>query len=176
MQCDDLLSANYYEELVQCLETSPRATNCYPEVVTMVNKRSSENISMHSTLGPIHERVEKVVAQASWIPNRGVVRRLLQRSGFGTGFLYPRLHQSFTEMDFVYVLKHAIAGELIGCSQVSYFKIIHAKQISTQHYNQKVFDTENLMIGIADRYAQQYNLTCNPTSVRKVRGQAWKDI
>ena len=97
--------------------------------------------------------------EASWIPNRGVVRRLPQPSGFGTGFLYPRLHQSFTSMDNVLVLKHAIAGELIGCSQVSYIKIVHDKQISTQHIsNQKVFDSENLMIATADCYAQKFNL------------------
>ena len=60
MQCDDFLSANYYAELVQCLETNPRATNCYPETVTMVNKKSSRNVFMRSIVGPIHERVENV--------------------------------------------------------------------------------------------------------------------
>ncbi len=97
--------------------------------------------------------------EASWIPNRGVVRRLPQPSGFGTGFLYPRLHQSFTSMDNVLVLKHAIAGELIGCSQVSYIKMVHDKQISIQHITtQKVFDSENLMIATADCWAQKFNL------------------
>ena len=97
--------------------------------------------------------------EASWIPNRGVVRRLPQPSGFGTGFLYPRLHQSFTATDHVLVLKHAIAGELIGCSQVSYINIRHDKQISTQHLrNRQVFDSENLMIATADSYAQKFNL------------------
>ena len=62
-------------------------------------------------------------------------------------------------MDHVLVLKHAIAGELIGCQHVSYFKITHEKQISTQHLtNRKVFNSEDLMIGTADCYAQKYNL------------------
>jgi hypothetical protein len=40
MQCDDFLLVNYYEEVVQCMETNLRATNCYPEAVTMVNMNS----------------------------------------------------------------------------------------------------------------------------------------
>ena len=62
-------------------------------------------------------------------------------------------------MDNVLVLKHAIAGELIGCSQVSYIKMVHDKQISIQHITtQKVFDSENLMIATADCWAQKFNL------------------
>ncbi len=62
-------------------------------------------------------------------------------------------------MDNVLVLKHAIAGELIGCPQVSYFKITHKKQISTQHLrNRTVFNSKDLMIGSVDCYAQKYNL------------------
>jgi hypothetical protein len=62
-------------------------------------------------------------------------------------------------MDHVYVLKHAIAGELIGCRQVSYFKILRNESVSQQHLkNRKVFNEEDLLIGTADCYAQKYNL------------------
>jgi hypothetical protein len=67
MQCDDLLSSNYYEELVQCLETNKRASNCYPATLTMVIEKKSLETKyvrkyMSSSVGPIHERVEKVAA------------------------------------------------------------------------------------------------------------------
>ena len=67
MPSDDLLSSNYYEELVQCLEINKRATNCYPETLTMVIKKKSSEIKharkyMSSSVGPVHERVEKVAA------------------------------------------------------------------------------------------------------------------
>ena len=67
MPSDDLLSSNYYEELVQCLEMNERATNCYPETLTMVIKKKSSEVKyvrkyMSSSMGPVHERVEKVAA------------------------------------------------------------------------------------------------------------------
>lgn len=65
MQCDDSLSSNYYEELVQCLEMNKKATNCYPATVTTVDKKTSKiksNDYMSSSVGPVHERVEKVAS------------------------------------------------------------------------------------------------------------------
>ena len=75
VQCDDFLLINYFEELVQCLETNPKATNCYPEAVTMVNT-NSRKVFMGSSVGPIHERVEKVALGMLFDWNH------LQRSSF----------------------------------------------------------------------------------------------
>lgn len=165
MQCDDKLSANYYEALMKCLRKNPKAVNCYPGTLFKLpeDKHSKqyskrwENVqSQHSVVGSDYVRVQKVVLESYYIPNRGVVRVPKHCSN---PFTYPRLYKAFTSADIVLMVKMAIAGELIAVDDAIYYKLVHEKALHITHlYNTTVFSTHDFVRGMLDEYGHKYNL------------------
>lgn len=163
MQCDDLLPPDYYAKLVQCLDSNPKAVNCYPRIVRMTQDEDGQLVPfartrMESITGPTHERIWN--ALNIWIPFRGVVRRPKD----WTLFSQPRLHKIYTASDEIVLMKQAIAGELIEVD-VLYYKLIRPDSIQqSQHNNNNVLSITDFKLATIDEYARKFNLGYSHTA------------
>lgn len=155
MACDDTLPSNYFEALAHCLDSNPEAVNCFPYVAgtEFDGDTHSRILRCGSYAGPVHERVEQVIIQRTWIPFRGVVRRPV----FGSmeRYFLPR-HRMHP--DLVVMVQHAVDGTLLEVD-VPYYKHFRNKGTHKVLYdNATIFSLDQCKRSFIDEYARKYNM------------------
>ena len=117
---DDLIENDYFEKLLAGFEKYPNAVNCFPRIIcfgTHIGTLSQSNIT-----GTVQNRINDVINKhINSISFRGLVKKDLPHD-----LLYLREDQPGNILaDSIWILQHAIAGELYSID-VPYHKRHHA--------------------------------------------------
>jgi len=116
---DDLIPIDYFEKLIKGLEKNKLAVNCYPYICSM--GRVAGLIQQPSITGTSEDRIYDVISNHFWaVSFRGLVKNDLPDP---LRYLSADQHQDMMS-DTVWILQHAIAGELHALD-LPYYKRYH---------------------------------------------------
>ena len=116
---DDLIPHNYYEKLYTGFEKNNLAINCYPYIKSIGHVEGL--IQQPSITGTLENRIYEVISNHFWaVSFRGLVKNNLPEQ---LRYLSTDQHQDMMA-DTLWILQHAIAGELHAID-LPYYKRYH---------------------------------------------------